>query len=289
MAHATPHLIADSGSTKTAWRVLAYGHVLWAHETSGINPNVLSFAQIAAQLTEELLPALPHLALERVTFYGASFSTATYCQQMQTLLAEASNVPPHQVAVHHDILGAAHAVAGTAPAIVCILGTGSNSCYYDGLQMVRQVGGHGYLFGDEGGGVYLGKQLLARLLNGQASTQLQARFATAYPAPLMAQRNAVYSAPKPNAALAAYAPFVHANLDLPELRTLVADAFDAFLQTTVLQHPEHRKVPVHAVGSIAHHFAPLWQQALVSHHLQAGQVVQKPIDGLVAYYQKTHG
>ncbi|MBX3103325.1 MAG: hypothetical protein KF690_12510 [Bacteroidetes bacterium] len=282
-------LLADSGSTKTAWRLLEQDQVRWAHETSGINPNVLTFEQIAAQLQQELLPSLDTVLasgdkVTSVVFYGASFSTETYCRQMYDTLFQLLGT--QQIAVHHDILGAARAAAQAAPAIVCIMGTGSNSCYYDGQAMVRQIGGHGYLFGDEGGGVDLGKRLLVTLLNGDAGAELVRRFAERYNCSLMTARNAVYAAPKINAALAAYTPFVHSCLDLPEVADLVQQSFQLFLRHTVLRHPEHREVPLRFVGSVAHIFAPQLQLACRSQGLTVASILQKPIEGLITYHSR---
>lgn len=281
-------LIADSGSSKTTWVVAAKNEVLQTFETGGLNPNILTFDEIDSQLEAEVVPQLLHRhywgAVQQVIFYGASFSTDTYCRRMEDLLSHVLGLEEAQV--HHDILGAARAAAQDEPALVCIMGTGSNSCYYDGQQMVEQIGGHGYLFGDEGGGVDLGKRLMQCMLNRQASPELKDRFAAQYGADLLKVRNHIYSANKINAELAAMTPFVQQCLDLPEVDAFVQQSFRDFVRLTLLQHIGRLHLPVHFVGSVGTHFRPQVEAVCLAEGLQPGRYLARPAEDLVIFHQR---
>ncbi|MFN8921442.1 MAG: ATPase [Sphingobacteriia bacterium] len=283
-------LIADSGGTKTDWAWLAgnlpaaSGPVL---RTGGINPGIQAFAQIRRLLVEELLPAAQQQPTPvGISFYGASFALPHQCSQMEALLSELLAAPAQ---VWHDILGAARALAGHQPALVCILGTGSNSCYYDGQEISQTIGGHGYVLGDEGGGVDLGRRLLQHLLRREASPALLEAFMQAYPDGLMAQREALYAAPKLNTALASYAPFLLAQLAVPQLQAevqaLVQASFRAFIRYTLQQYPAAlHTLPVHTVGSVGFHFQALWRTSLQQAGFRPGQVLASPMPGLLQYH-----
>lgn len=288
--NAEPILLAESGATKTEWRLLDSDHVLHAFHGAGFNANVQSFEQIEAQLRTEVLPVLrplPSAQGVKIVFYGSGFSNPSYCRRMEQVMAQvfAEQQPP---AIHamHDMLAAARAAAQDQPAVVCILGTGSNSCYYDGKSVVRSRGGFGYLFGDEGSGAHLGRMLLKGFLDEELPLDIQADFEAAQGMDIYALKNQVYKAEKPNVMLAALAPFVSKYTHRPEINAMVRNCFDAFVQKTIARYDGYRDLPLFVIGSIASHFRDCLRDACEAADAPIPQLVPKPIEGLVRFHQR---
>ncbi|MCS7072843.1 MAG: ribonuclease P protein component [Bacteroidia bacterium] len=288
-------LLADSGSTKTEWRIIpAHGNIL-SFSTNGFNPNTQSVKQLEKQLKTELVPQLnalgfqaenPVFVLQRVQFYGAGFSQPEPCEKFAQLLQKLTHAT--EVRVEHDLLGAAIAVAQSEPAIVCILGTGSNSALYDGQTIVKRIGGYGYLFSDEGSGADLGKRLLqAALREDLPPDLLSSLLAWKKKQSVIELTNEIYHASeKPNTLLAKYAIWIQQNLNHQWIQNLVQNAFSDFLQTTVLKYPEKDYLPVWFVGSIGWYFRKQMLPLLIKHQLILGGFIQNPIEGLVNVWQK---
>lgn len=277
-------LLAESGASKTEWRLIDESQPLLAFRAGGINANVQSFAQIEAALKAEVVPQITGTAPEAVCFYGASFSAPRFVEPMTALLQRLLGV--EQVAVRHDLLAAARAAAGREPGVVCILGSGSNACLYDGETITAQRGGHGYLFGDEGSGADLGKRLLKGLLDDELPPEIAADFEAEFGVSPTAYKHDTYAAERPNVRLAALAPFVRARLDRPEIMKLARNAFGDFLAKTALRFPNARDLPLHFVGSVALHFQECLTAVCAENDLQPGKFVSDPIENLVQFHQK---
>ncbi len=271
-------LIADSGSTKTDWCV-DNGPVI---HTMGINPFHQSAESIRQILYNELLPQLPgKILLDEIHFYGAGCTP-----EKSVIVKEALEVlfPQASIYVKSDLLGAARALCGRTKGIACILGTGSNSCYYDGEQIVQNVSPLGYILGDEGSGAVLGKRLVGDCLKNQLPPNICNAFLETFgltPAIIIEK---VYRQPQANRFLASLTPFLSAHREVPQVHDLLVSCFTNFFQRNVMQYP-YQNTPVHFVGSIAWHFKEEVKEAARHSGIHTGKFIQSPIGELQKYHQ----
>lgn len=274
-------LIADSGSTKTHWCILQNGVLLSEIFTDGINPFYQNELEIIALLDSQLIPNLPETTIEQIFFYGAGCSFP----EKKLLVSHAlvrffSNA---MIEIQSDLLAAARSLFQHEKGIACILGTGSNSCYYDGKDIVQNVSPLGYILGDEGSGAVLGRLLVADCLKNQLPEWLSEKFLDEYeltPAQIL---EAVYKKPFPNRFLAKFTPFILEHLEEPSIFNLVYDSFDAFLVRNVLQYPLE-DIKVGFVGSIAHHFRDTLEIVASERAIEISEIVQNPMSGLVKFH-----
>ena len=258
-------LIADSGSTKTEWRYVTADGRSYLYRTDGVNPYYQTRDEIVRQIETQLLPYLSNFP-DIVHFYGAgcSIDKAPIVQDaLRTLF------PAADIEVGSDLLGAARLTCGAEPGIVCILGTGSNSCHYNGASIQHNVSPLGYILGDEGSGAVLGKLLVGDVLKKQLSEELCTTFMKRFnvtPATLMEH---VYKRPFPNRYLAQFAVFYAEHPEEQQLKDLLYTAFNAFVQRNLLQYEAVHKLPIHFVGSIAYHYADTLKEVLAQHNLKA--------------------
>lgn len=273
-------LIADSGSTKTEWAAAADGEMA-VLRTQGINPFHMSRETIAGILRDELMPQLDAVAVESVCFYGSGVRPECV-PLMEQLLREAFPLAMH-VEAHSDLLGAARALCGRNEGIASILGTGANSCLYDGERIVRNTPALGYILGDEGSGAVLGKRFLHDLYSGLLSEEIKSAFEseTGYTLPVLIDR--IYRQPLANRFLASLSEFVHRHLDEPAVNRLVVQNFTDFLRVHILPY-QRTDLPVSFVGSIAWYYQPQLREAAASLGLTVGTVLRSPLDGLVRYH-----
>ena len=243
-------LIADSGSTKTDWILLLGGERVKRISTQGINPVLLGENEIADILNGELLEHLDGIRVTAVDFYGAG-CRGEYCDKIDRALRVVLGVAQIQVA--SDMLGAARALCGTDEGIVCILGTGSNSCLYDGQDIVANVSPLGFILGDEGSGAVMGRRLLGDVLKRQLPDSLIDAFFHEYGVTVDDVIRRVYREPMPNRYLASFAPFLSRHKECGEIKALVEDEFARFFLRNVANY-NRKDLPVHFVGSIAHYF-----------------------------------
>ncbi len=273
-------LIADSGSTKTAWCLIRTDGGKEYRHTSGINPVYLSREEIIRLIREEFQPLSQPVGAIR--FYGAGCAFAEKNRQVAEALEYCFGTS--DIEVHPDLLAAARALCGREPGIACILGTGSNSCYYDGKQIVQNVPPLGFILGDEGSGAYIGKRLLADALKGvlpaDLAEQLLKEMALTYPEII----DRVYRQPLPNRFLAGSARFAAAHIARPEIRRIVQEALEAFIRRNVLLYEKARELPVSFTGSVAWAFRELLQETLAAHALQAGHFSPDPMEGLLRFH-----
>lgn len=274
-------LIADSGSTKTDWCAVEHGEILRRIQTKGMNPFFRTEEEIGHEVATALLPQLPARRPEAVHFYGAGciFEKAETVRR-----AISRQLPPAcPVSVETDMLGAARALCGHRPGIVCILGTGSNSCYYDGNRIAGNVSPLGFILGDEGSGAVLGKLLVGDLLKNQLGSGLKEKFLRQYrltPAEII---DRVYRQPQPNRFLAGLSPFLAENLREPGVEALVLGSFKAFLRRNVMQY-DYARHEAHFIGSIAFHYREILCKAARETGIRLGEIRQSPMEGLVRYH-----
>lgn len=273
-------LISDSGSTKTDWCVAEKERVIRRVSTKGINPFFQTVEEISEEIERNLLPYLSALSLDFVWFYGAGCAFSEKNEVIKQAFARYLPVP---VEVGSDLLGAARALCGTEPGIACILGTGSNSCLYDGKKIVRNISPLGFILGDEGSGAVLGKLLVGDILKNQFPAHLQEKFLSQFHLTPQIILEKVYRESFPNRFLAGLSLFLAQNIDEPAVRELVADSFRAFFVRNVMQY-EYEKYPVHLMGSVAAGYEEILREVASSLHIGIGSVVRSPMEGLIAFH-----
>lgn len=277
-------LIADSGSTKTDWRLLLPNGNISQATTVGFNPNYQTAAAIQTELSLNLLPQLGTTQPTQVYFYGAGCSTPDKCSMVASAILAV--FPNSQVQVMSDAVAAARATCGHMPGIACILGTGSNSCLYNGENITAQMPCLGFALGNEGSGSYIGKKLLHLYLNHELPSDLQEAFRKSYPQSQAEILNRIYNEPFPNRYVASFALFLNGRQRHPFVADLLYKCFLDFFQLTVCKYPAYQTLPTHFVGSIAYYFADVLRLAAKSLHIQVGRVLQNPIAGLALYHQE---
>lgn len=277
-------LIADSGSTKTDWCAVENNKVVLQVQTKGMNPYFQSEEEIVNEINEQLLPLLPDKPLTAIYFYGAGCAFDKI--ELMRKALERSICVEGEIEVNSDMLGTARALCGREAGIACILGTGSNSCYYDGETIVANVSPLGFILGDEGSGAVLGKLFIGSLLKNQLTEGLKETFLDEYkltPAEII---DHVYRKPFPNRFLATFSPFITKHIEDNSIQSLVKDAFCDFFRRNVMQY-DYRTCKVHFCGSIAHFYRDLLIEAANELQLNIGTIAQTPMDGLVAYHSIT--
>lgn len=274
-------LIADSGSTKTDWCVAAPGETVKQVTTAGINPYYQDKAEIAGALEQSLIPEITEYDIRAVYFYGAGCSFPHEKQLLAEVIGARVKAP---VEVHSDLMGAARGLCGFMPGIACILGTGSNSCLYDGVEIVRHTPPLGFILGDEGSGAALGKRLINDCLKNQLPAYLRDKLLSEYELTVETILERVYRQPFPNRFLAGLSRFLLDNLSEEAIHDLVLDCFGEFLLKNVRQYEMADRFPIHFTGSIACFFHTVLYEAVTGAGLRPGLITQSPMAGLIRYH-----
>ena len=275
-------LIADSGSTKCEWAYLKNGKKKTI-VTQGISPYFLNESQIITLLQAELMPNLKKASIEKVFFYGTGLSNPINIK----LVTKAMKFlfPPAKIEINHDLLAAARALCGTEKGVACILGTGSNSCYYNGKRIVKNSPGLGYVLGDEGSGTYLGKKVIQYYLYDTFDEDLKYRFNLKFQTSSTEILEKIYKQPLPNRYLASFAIFLAENRGHYMIENIIEDGLNDFFFTHIYKYTESWKYPIHFIGGIAFGFKDVLQDLCSTYELQLGRVMQNPMDGLVKYHK----
>lgn len=271
-------ILADSGSTKCNWQ-LVEGKTIRRIQSRGINAAIQNAETIEAILDESFPETL---RAEALYFYGAGCGER-YPQQSRTLSTLlARKFEAGTIEIESDLTGAARALAGDRPAIVCILGTGSNSCYYDGRRIAANTPPLGWILGDEGSGAYIGRQLVGNLLKGIYDKELLQLFYEEEQLDYDTLIRRVYREPMGNRFLASFTRFIARHEERPELTELVRGAFRSFVERNLQHYPSD--VEVSALGGVACHFEPLLRDVLAEYGYRAGVIAQTPNEGLIQYH-----
>ncbi len=273
------YLIADSGSTKTQWCIIE-NELREVVYTSGINPVYQSYEEILQLLEQEF--GGREKRMEAVYFYGAGCAFPEKNEQVRLALSDFFATPKVEIA--SDLLAAARSLFQRSAGVACILGTGSNSCYYDGNSIVRNVSPLGFILGDEGSGAVMGKRLVADVLKGILPERLRKCFFEEYCYTYPEIIDRVYRQPLPNRFLASFTPFLKKHIAFPEIEAIVSTALEEFICRNLLQYPEIRHLPVSFTGSIAFHFQEQLTRLLRKYNLSSGRICQAPMEGLITYH-----
>lgn len=271
-------IVAESGSTKTDWVVTDNNLVETCFRTEGINPSV---HKVFPALSE--VPGLCELlrASQYLYFYGAGVSEASGKERLRDYFT--SYGFSGQLYAEGDMLGAARACCGHEPGIVCILGTGSNSCVYDGTRIAYALPSLGFILGDEGGGVHLGKEILRSYYYKQMPADISEKFVSKYNPRIEELIKRIYLEPAPNRYIASFSDFLSEIEGGWKTETLTR-VFRDFVTTRILCYPEHRDYKIHFVGSVAHYFKNELTEVLSHAGLFPGKIILKPIDQLIRYH-----
>ena len=293
-------LICDSGSTKSAW-CLTDGTTPLHFTTQGINPFQQNEEKIDEILHDELLPQLKDTnakmgktdcgcnshgdiapLIEEVHFYGAGCTAEK--SPIVTKAIKSIIAPNATINVQSDMLGAAVALCGNSEGIVCILGTGSNSAYYDGTKLISCIPALGYILGDEGSGAYIGKRLVGDILKCQLSEQVRELFFDETKETQASIIQKTYREPMANRFLASLSPFCYRHRDIEEIEEFIKDCFRQFFERNIIPTKNILQLndcTINCVGSIAHYYEKEIKEVAAEYHLRIGKILQAPIDGLV--------
>ena len=274
-------LIADSGSTKTDWAVVDNGRQVVAMSTQGINPFHQDAENIATVIEEELLPKMGNIEPEGIFFYGSG-CREDKVEMMCGILGKAFPQCA-RIEAQGDLLAAARAVCGEREGIACIMGTGANSCLYDGNRVVENTPPLGYILGDEGSGAVLGKLFVNALFKGQLPSELKDEWLEETGLSLNIIINKVYREPLANRFLASTSRFIHQHLSVEPLERMVVYNFREHFRRNVNQYGR-KDLTVGAIGSVAYYYREQLEKAAAAEGYSLGKVMRSPMDGLVRYH-----
>lgn len=274
-------LIADSGATKAEWCLTGSGNNKTFH-TQGISPYFLNTEQIADLLSKDLKPLLKNIQVDEIFYYGTGCANPANAK----LVKKAINTvfPESKTEVNHDLLAAARALCGHEKGIACILGTGSNSCYYNGKKILSNSPGLGYVLGDEGSGAYLGKKVLQYYLYKTFDEELMGRFDVTYLTNAPEILENVYKKPLPNRYLASFVMFLAENRGHYMIENIIEDGLNDFFFTHLCKYKEIWTYPVNFAGSVAYGFRDVLEQLCHSYEFELGKILKKPMTGLIEYH-----
>lgn len=277
-------LIAESGSSKTDWRIIDTGGKISQMKTIGFNPYFQDEESIYLEVKEKIADKLG-FEIGDIYYYGTGITNAEKAGVIEKALKKA--FPKAKIEVFDDMLAAARSLCLAEAGIACILGTGSNSCLYDGEKIVGQVPSLGFWLGDEGSGGYLGKELIKRYIRKELSAEIEEKFSKRFG---KLERTEIldkaYKQPFPNRYFAGFSKFIFDNRSQPEIYLLVYEAFLLFFEKTVLKYADYQQYKVHFTGSVAFYYSDILRKAAVKSGITVGVILESPIAGLVLFHNK---
>ncbi|MCX6291921.1 MAG: hypothetical protein NT126_09185 [Bacteroidetes bacterium] len=275
-------LIADSGSTKTDWRLVDDEKKIHSFRSAGLNPYFLNIDEIAGIIEKDLLPFAKPEQIRSIYFYGAGCSPGDKRRIVSDGIKK--NYPDANLEMNDDLVAACRALSGKQKAIVCILGTGSNSCLFDGNKMVDQVPSLGFILGDEGSGTDIGKKFLRAYFYRELNAESLKLFEHELKYTREEILHAVYKEPSPNRFIASFSEFVFKHRTLPEMTGIVHESFSGFFDRHVCKYHDYRNLEVHCTGSIGFHFENIFREVAGEKGIRAGKITRSPMEGLIAFH-----
>ncbi len=276
-------LIADSGSTKTEWCLLK-NNKKTLFTTQGMSPYFVNAAQVEGIMSAEVAPFLKKNHVDEIHFYGTGCKNAANKKMFKNIFQRLFSGA--KVVVDNDLSGAAKALCGDEKGIACILGTGSNSCYYNGKRIVKNSPGLGFILGDEGSGAYLGKKVVQHYLYDIFDADLRARFDAKFVTTESEILESVYKKPLPNRYLASFVTFLAENRGHYMIENIIEDGINDFFQMHLQTYKESQKLPVHFTGGVAYGFRDIVKQLCINYNLQPGTFLKSPMEGLIKYHRQ---
>jgi len=278
----TIKLIADSGSTKAEWCLLEGGKKKIIF-TQGISPYFLNTNQIAELMARELVPNLQRKKPAELYYYGTGCMDPKNVRLVKKAIQQV--FPDVYAEVTHDLMGAARALCGREKGIACILGTGANSCYFNGKRIVKNSPGLGFILGDEGSGAYLGKRVVQYYLYKTFDEDLNARFESKYGETQATILESVYKKPLPNRYLASFSLFLHENRGHYMIENIIEDGLNDFFFNHIYKYGESWKYPIHFIGGVAYEFRDILLDLAGGYELTIGKIMKNPMEGLAIYHR----
>lgn len=282
-------LIADSGSTKTDWRFIDEAQNSYHIKTIGFNPYFQDTATIVNEINEHLIPGLIKLHLPglhfkdlKIFFYGAGCSCEEKCAIVESALHQ--TFPDAKIEVEHDLLAAARALCGKEEGIAAILGTGSNSCYYNGEKIIENVASLGFILGDEGSGAHMGKLFMQDYLNNDVPKSIADNFYQSYRLNRDVILDAIYKKTMPSKFLASFSKFINANCKEQYVMDLIDLSFNQFFSRHICKYSNHKEVSMNCVGSIAYYYSDTLRIIAGQRGITIDKIIESPIDSLTKYH-----
>jgi len=275
--------IIDSGSTKADW-VITDGKKTTNLNTAGMNPNFINKQDVIKIVSEGVTNRINAREIDKIYYFGTGCSSDLQKKIISDALA--SLFTNASIMVDHDIHGAVIATCGDEEGIACIIGTGSNSVYFDGKNIHENNFGLGFILADEGAGTWLGKKLITHYFYNLLPKKLSDDFTNKYHLTRDEVINKVYSNPTANSWLASYVTFINENKNDEWVRKTIKKGFEEFIELFVMNYDRYDKLPVHFVGSVSFLFSDLLKEVASEKKINLGKIIQKPIDGLKEYFIK---
>ncbi len=276
-------IIADSGGSKIDWRLLKKDGIIGQANSAGFNPYYQPIEHLQKIIIESLVPQVAE-TVTKIFFYGTGVSSEKNQQVIQAAFYE--HFKEAKIEIGWDLLAAARALCGQEPGIACILGTGSNSCHYDGEKIIDNVPNLGWILADEGSGTNLGRQLIFDYFRSNMPQNLADQFHSRFPWSREEVLEKVYQQEKPSAFLASFAKFIFQHLKEPYCYKLVYNHFALFYENNVMKYKDYKNVKVHFTGSIAFYFSDILRQVANDKGITAKNILESPIAGLTLYHKK---
>ncbi len=276
-------IVADSGGSKIDWRLLKKDGTIGQANSVGFNPYYQPIEHLKTITEESLLPQVQE-EVSKIFFYGTGVSSEKNVQSIQAVFL--NYFPKATIEVGWDLLAAARALCGHEPGIACILGTGSNSCLYDGEKIIDNVANLGWILADEGSGTYLGKQLVFNYFRKEMPETLAKQFQARFPWSREEVLEKVYQQEKPGAFLASFAKFIFQHLKEPYCYQLAYQAFSDFFENNIMKYENYANLKVHFTGSIGFYFSDVVRQVANDKGITVKNILEGPIAGLTLYHQK---
>ncbi|MGY6561737.1 MAG: hypothetical protein ACXITV_06490 [Luteibaculaceae bacterium] len=275
-------IVADSGSTKTDWRIIDHNKKVSRKQTIGLNPYIVAEGRVEQEVKAHLLKTITPEWISDIYFYGAGCSTDEKKNQIKNELLAC--FPKAKVMVEHDLLGAARAVCGTEPGVAGILGTGSNICFYDGTQIQRTITSRGWILGDEGSGNHMGRILIKDFLADRLPESILQNLTEEFELDKEKVLNQVYKKKLPNRYLAGFSKFIKEHEDNDYCNQIVIKAFTEFFTEQVSLIPEMKDYPLNLVGSVGYYFEAQLRKVAEEFDVNIGTINKKPIDNMLAFH-----
>ena len=276
-------LLADSGSSKTDWALLKDSNVIFNHQTPGFNPYFQSSDQIKVEIEKNLLPQLLSVKIkpDKVYYYGSGCSTPQKCDIVRFAIQSSTGI--NDVVVEHDLLAAARALCGRKSGIAAILGTGSNSCLYDGIEIIENVPSVGYLWSDYGGGSQIGKFIIRDYFEDELPVDLKLTFEQeGYNREVILDH--VYKSSMPSRYLASVSLFAYKHIQHPHILKILHECFDSFFKRQISKYTNSKSFILHTVGSVGFYYRDIILENAKKHGYNIGKVLKSPMEGLIAYH-----
>lgn len=276
-------IVADSGGSKIDWRFIKQDKSIDQAHSPGFNPYYQPIEHLHTIVSGELLTKVSE-PVTKIFYYGTGVSSEKNQQLIKNVFGEF--FPKAAIEVGWDLLAAARALCGHEPGIACILGTGSNSCLYDGEKIIGNVANLGWILADEGSGCYIGKQFIKDYFRENMPESLAKQFHARFPWSREEVLEKVYQQEKPGAFLASFTKFIFQHLKEPYCYQLIYQSFSDFYENTIMRYPSYQNYKVHFTGSIAFYFSDVLRQVAMDKGIAVKNILEGPIAGLTLFHQK---